>query len=278
MQSLEIPIQCPECGASLVNDSELVCPQCGLVIDDNQFVYLPPRTYSREDVKKRTITEAFINLPTQFYVSGKLPPQMKRQFTRLLAYQISLKNSMRPHIDGHHRLKTLISQLNLPQQVFERAERLYQKSVKLQFNRGHCMLNVCLACIYVACRQLNVPVLYRELRKISASQHKPRLQLVVRKFCEQFKIQLIAASAGSYVPMFCSQLKLSHEIENVALEIANGVQLCGKSPTGIAAASVYLAANKSGVRISQKIVATLASVTEVTIRSITKKIVQKLTQ
>ncbi len=74
-----------------------------------------------------------------------------------------------------------------------------------------------------------------------------------------------------YVPRFCSELELSEEVQTKANEIiektAEEGLLSGKSPTGYAAAAIYAASLLCNEKKTQREVADVAQVTEVTIRN-----------
>ena len=83
-----------------------------------------------------------------------------------------------------------------------------------------------------------------------------------------------------YVPRFGSELKLSGETQSKAIEIIKMAMdkelTSGRGPTGVAAASIYIASVLLGERRTQKEVGDVAGVTEVTIRNRYKEIADKL--
>ena len=82
------------------------------------------------------------------------------------------------------------------------------------------------------------------------------------------------------MPRFVSALKLSAETQSKAVEIlqeARDAELTsGRGPTGIAAASLYVAALINNEKRTQREVADVAGVTEVTIRNRYKELLKKL--
>jgi transcription initiation factor TFIIB len=75
-------------------------------------------------------------------------------------------------------------------------------------------------------------------------------------------------------------LKLSPETQSKAVEILEQAQheelTSGRGPTGIAAASLYVAALMHGEKRTQREVADVAGVTEVTIRNRYKELLDEL--
>jgi len=83
-----------------------------------------------------------------------------------------------------------------------------------------------------------------------------------------------------YLPRFASALRLNAETQSKAVEILEEAQECeltsGRGPTGIAAASLYIAALINNEKRTQREVADVAGVTEVTIRNRYKELLREL--
>ncbi|MBN2600286.1 MAG: transcription initiation factor IIB, partial [Candidatus Thermoplasmatota archaeon] len=83
-----------------------------------------------------------------------------------------------------------------------------------------------------------------------------------------------------YISRFCSELKLSGDVQAKAIEIlkdaADKELTSGRGPTGVAAASIYISSILCGERRTQREVADVAGVTEVTIRNRYKELAERL--
>jgi transcription initiation factor TFIIB len=83
-----------------------------------------------------------------------------------------------------------------------------------------------------------------------------------------------------YIPRFCSELKLSGDVQGKTVDILKQAQdkelTSGRGPTGVAAAAIYIASILSGERRTQREVAEVAGVTEVTIRNRYKELAERL--
>ena len=84
----------------------------------------------------------------------------------------------------------------------------------------------------------------------------------------------------SYAARFSNRLVISGMAEGIAiriLEIARQMKLTsGRGPAGIAAASTYIATVLTNERKTQREIAEIANVTEVTIRNRYKELLEKL--
>ena len=94
------------------------------------------------------------------------------------------------------------------------------------------------------------------------------------------QISIMPSNPADYIPRFASALKLSPETQSKSIEIIEQAQdkelTSGRGPTGIAAAGLYVAALINGEKRTQREVADVAGVTEVTIRNRYKEIVKNL--
>jgi len=83
-----------------------------------------------------------------------------------------------------------------------------------------------------------------------------------------------------YAARFSNKLVISGKAETIAikiLEIARAMKLTsGRGPAGIAAASTYIATVLTNERKTQREIAEIANVTEVTIRNRYKELLEKL--
>ena len=76
---------------------------------------------------------------------------------------------------------------------------------------------------------------------------------------------------SQYVPKFATALRLGGSVQEEAIKLINkslrkGL-ISGRGPTGVAAAALYIASAMFGEKRTQKEVADVAGVTEVTIRN-----------
>ena len=88
------------------------------------------------------------------------------------------------------------------------------------------------------------------------------------------------SNPADYIARFASSLKLNAETQSNAIEILERAQKAeltsGRGPTGIAAAALYVAALLHGEKRTQREVADVAGVTEVTIRNRYKELLDEL--
>jgi len=156
---------------------------------------------------------------------------------------------------------------------------IYRKAVLKNLIRGRSIEGVSAAALYAACRQCNVP---RTLDEIAGSSRVSRKEIgrTYRFIARELGLKLMPTSPQDYISRFCSELKLSGDVQSKAIEIlkdaADKELTSGRGPTGVSAASIYIASILCGERRTQREVADVAGVTEVTIRNRYKELAERL--
>ena len=176
-------------------------------------------------------------------------------------------------------LQRLSAQMTLPISVREEAAYIYRKAVEQKLVRGRSIEGVVASSIYAACRIHGIPRTLDEVGKHSRTGRK-EIGRTFRAIAKELMLKVPPANPDNYVPRFCAKLKLPINVvhkANYILKRASEIELtAGRGPTGIAAASVYLASILEKEQRTQKQVSEAAGVTEVTIRNRYKEICEAL--
>ena len=282
---------CPDCGSTdLIGDyerAEVVCANCGLVIDEN-IVDMGPewRAFDHEQRDKRTRVGAPITytihdkgLSTMIDWRNKdiygrdIPARNRAQWYRLRKWQRKIRISGATERNLAFALSELdrdSSRLGLPRSVRESASVVYRSAVENKLIRGRSIEGVVAASLYAACRRCKVPRTLDEIAEVSRVTKKE----VGRTY------RFLTTSPVDYVPRFASELGLSGEVQSKSIEIIEKAMekglTSGRGPTGVAAAALYIASVLLGERKTQRDVAEVAGVTEVTIRNRYKELTEQL--
>lgn len=171
------------------------------------------------------------------------------------------------------------SRLGIPRSIREDASLIYRQAAKNKLIRGRSIEGMVAASLYTACRRNNVPRSLDEV-EVASKVSKKHIGKNYRFLSKKLGIKLKPTSPSDYVPRFASQLSLSGEVESKAIGIIQKAKdkglINGKGPIGIAATALYLASILLGQRKSQKDIAEIAGVTEVTIRNRYKELAENL--
>ena len=299
-QIIEDTVKCPECGGTyLTRDysrAELVCKDCGLVIDEDIIDHGPEwRAFDSDQREKRARTGS----PMTYTIHDKglsteigwknrdsygksIPTRNRAQLFRMRKWQrrVRIADSTERNLAlALSAIDRMASALGLPRTVRETSAMIYRKAALKKLARGRSIEGVAAASLYAACRQCHVP---RTLGEISSITHMPRKDIGrnYRYIARELELKLIPTSPGDYISRFSSKLELSADVHSKTLEIlkeaADKELTSGRGPTGIAAAALYIATVLCGERRTQREVADVAGVTEVTIRNRYKELTKKL--
>jgi transcription initiation factor TFIIB len=299
-QAIEEIAQCPECGSTHLSKdysrAELVCRNCGLVLDEEIIDHGPEwRAFDSEQREKRTRTGApmtytihdkglstMIGWKNRDSYGKSIPTRNRAQIFRLRkwARRIRISNATERSLAiAFSELDRMASSIGLPRTVRETAAMIYRKAALKKLVRGRSIEGVITAALYAACRQCHVP---RTLDEISRVAHisKKEIGRTYRYVSRELGLKLLPTSPEDYISRFCSELKLSGDVRaktvKILQEAAHRELTSGRGPTGMAAASLYIASILCDERRTQREVAEVAGVTEVTIRNRYKEITQKL--
>lgn len=280
---------CPECGSESIikEDNELVCSECGVVVKE-EFIDRGPewRAFnSREQNQKSRVGSPITNtmhdkgLTTTIDWKDKdaygrsLSSDKRRQMRRLRKWQerIRTKDSTERNLQfALSDIDRMASGLGLPQNVREVASMIYRQALEKDLIRGRSIEGVATASLYSACRVKGVPRSLEEIETVSRVEKK-EISRTYRYISNELGLKLEPVDPKKYVPRFTSELDLSEDVETKAKMIIDISReaglLSGKSPTGFAAAAIYAASLLCNEKRTQREVAEVANVTEVTIRN-----------
>ena len=299
-QKIEETVKCPECGSNHLSKdysrAELICDDCGLVIDEDLIDHGPEwRAFDSEQREKRARTGApmtytihdkglstMIGWQNRDSYGKSIPTRNRAQLYRLRKWQTRTRisdSTERNLAIALSSLDRMSSTLGLPRNVRETAAMIYRKAVRRKLIRGRSIEGVSAAVLYAACRQCNVPRTLEEISRV-ANMPKKEIGRNYRNISRKLELKLLPTAPLDYISRFSSQLSLSNDVQSKTNEIlkkaANKELTSGRGPTGLAAAALYMATILCGERRTQREVADVAGVTEVTIRNRYKELSDKL--
>ena len=287
--------KCPECGSiNLFHNrekGEVICKDCGLVLEDKMVDFSQEwREFDSDsgDKKRRTgapmtYTQFDQGLGTEVGASSDLHSlggKDRSKFFRLRKWQYRISTAIERNLKlALAELKRASSFLKLPKSVEEEAARIYTLAVQRGLVRGRSMESVVAGALYAACRRHEVPRTLDELSEASGIEKK-EIGRTYRFVTRELGITILPSNPADYIARFASSLKLSPESQSRAVEILEIAQkselTSGRGPTGIAAAALYVSAVIHGEKRTQREVADVAGVTEVTIRNRYKELLHEL--
>ncbi|MEM0046687.1 MAG: transcription initiation factor IIB [Fervidicoccaceae archaeon] len=212
----------------------------------------------------------------------KLEPKKRLEFLRYRKWQI--RSRIQSSIDRNlaqamNELNRISNQLHLNRAVREEAAIIYRKAVEKGLVRGRSIESVVAASVYVACRLKKLPRTLDEIAQHTRANRK-EIARCYRLLVKELQIKVPIVDPIDYIPRMGSLLDLSGKAMNIAAKIVKAAKqkalTAGKDPTGLAAAAIYIATLLENERRTQKEIANIAGVTEVTVRNRYKELVSEL--
>ena len=281
---------CPECGGSLLSDSErgeTVCEDCGLVVEEDEIDPGPEwRAFdSKEKDQKSRVGAPTTNMMHDKGLSTNIGWQDKDAYGNSLSSRQREKmqrlrtwnERFRTRDSKERNLKQALgeidrmaSALGLPENVRETASVIYRRALDEDLLPGRSIEGVSTASLYAAARQAGTPRSLDEISNVSRVG-KDEIARTYRYVVRELSLEIQPADPESYVPRFASDLALSEEVERRARQLLQNAKQegvhSGKSPVGLAAAAVYAASLLTNEKVTQSEVSEVASISEVTIRN-----------
>lgn len=287
---------CPECKSDKFyedeNKAEIICAKCGMVMEEGMIDTTQDwRAFDQDQQSKRSRTGAPLTykrhdkgLTTEIGKSVtelfKVPAKRRSQYFRLRKWQKRLLTSKDRNLSfALGELERLVSFLGLPKTLHEEVAELYEKALQKGLIRGRSIESIIASLVYSLAREYKSP---RTLAEIAQASGIPKRELgrTYRYISRKLAMKILPATAESYIPRFASMLKLKDKTEVRAIKILNEAMkkdvVSGKGPCGCAAAAIYIASVLENERKTQREVADVVGVTEVTIRNRYKEIAQAL--
>jgi transcription initiation factor TFIIB len=284
-------LSCPQCGSSEIvfieATGEYVCKRCGYVVYQTNLDRSQEwRAFNEEEAEELNRSGPPRSLDNDFSTKigvtkskegDKMDPS---KYLRLSKWQNRISNPYSASVlkKAINFISNVNSRLNCPKPIVEKTIELYKYAHKNKLIKGRQFEIEVLASFYLACKMMNQP---RSLDEISSASgiRKSELARAYRELSWKLDVKpKVADEMELFLLRLMNKLKLSGETEKLAvsyLKLAKENKLTsGRSPISLAAACIYLASLNSGLSITQKEVARVSGITEVTLRNRCKELVE----
>lgn len=292
-------INCSECGKKILFDENrglLVCRECGLVHSEKHIDQGPEwRAFDADQKKKRTRTGApmtymihdkglstMIDWKNKDIFGKEISAKIRGQIYRLRKWQSRIRVSdatERNLTFALSELDRMASNLDLQKNLRECSAKIYRDAVGAHLIRGRSIEGVAAASLYAACRRYKVPRTLNEIAEV-ARVDKKEIGRSFRFISRELELNLNPTKALDFLTRFISELGLSTECLKTAKKIIKIAELrgltSGRGPTGLCAAAIYTASILTKERRTQRIIAKVSQVTEVTVRNRFSELIENL--
>lgn len=290
---------CQECGTVVGFDENrglLVCEKCGLVHSEKHIDNGPEwRAFDADQKKKRTRTGApmtlmihdrglstMIDWKNRDIFGKEIPAKLRGQIYRLRKWQSRIRVSdatERNLTFALSELDRMASNLDLQKNLRECSAKIYRDAVDAHLIRGRSIEGVAAASLYAACRMYKIPRTLNEVAEV-ARVDKKEIGRSFRFISKELNLNLNPTKPLDFLTRFISELQLSQECQKTAKKIIKMAEYrgltSGRGPTGVCAAAIYAASILTKERRTQRKIAKISQVTEVTVRNRFSELIENL--
>ncbi|NVM34463.1 MAG: transcription initiation factor IIB [Candidatus Lokiarchaeota archaeon] len=290
---------CIECGKNIFFDENrglIVCEECGLVHSENHIDSGPEwRAFDADQKKKRTRTGApmtymihdkglstMIDWKNRDIFGKEIPAKLRGQIYRLRKWQSRIRVSdatERNLTFALSELDRMASNLDLQKNLRECSAKIYRDAVEAHLIRGRSIEGVAAASLYAACRMYKVPRTLNEIAEV-ARVDKKEIGRSFRFISYELSLELNPTRPMDYLTRFISELELPTKCQKTAKMIIRMAEVrgltSGRGPTGVCAAAIYASCILTNERRTQRKIARISCVTEVTVRNRFSELVENL--
>ena len=279
---LNVRLLCPDCKNSTPNiiegfaSGDLVCGDCGLVLGDR---IIDTRSEWRTFANDEGDDPSRVGAAANPLLDGS---QLDTVISRRDGGSGTAKDLNKVHgratavkgeknlIQAYKEIAAMCEAIGLTRHIADIAKQLYKRAEEEKLLRGKSTESIIAACIFIACRQENVPRTFKEICAITRVPKK-EIGRCFKILISNFETGVGTMASEDLMSRFCSMLSLGMEVQKAAVELTKkrnelGV-LAGKSPVSVAAACIYLASHLYGQPKSTKEIANVTGVSEVTIKN-----------
>lgn len=272
---------CPECGGPVTRrDGEVVCDDCGLLVEDERIDHGPEWRGFDADTRCRTgpprsRARHDNGLGTEIgRSSGESSPAERRQRKQ---HDWAKTSTSREETEMHvqQEIRRLCDQLELSTALVEQTGSLYKSVQQADLHVGRAYEAVAAACVYAVCR---ISKNYRQLSEVSTfvAVSESRVENAFYAFVQELELPVPIRDPVEYIPQIASGIQIQQSTERRARDIAERAGDCqnliGTSPSGIAAGAVWLAVQAEDDVAKQKDIAAAADVSRQTTRNISTRL------
>lgn len=289
----ERAVKCTECSSRNLSTNEhrgeLVCNDCGLVIEENIIDEGPEwRNYANQpkDNARAGLPDNMLQHDkgrgTTFEWKEAKGSRTRTQFYRMKKWQQQAR--VRTSVDRNlmtalQNLKKICFSLGLGETMTTSAAEIYRKAVEKRLIQGRSNDSMLAASIYAATKLNGTPRTLPEISEHSRVGQK-EIGRCFRFLRRELKLRIRTSTPADYIEKMCSDLGLPSETNAKAKELL--VQLDeieftnGRSPVAVAAGALYVASILTDHKRIQREIAEVSNITEVTIRNCYRLIVEVL--
>jgi transcription initiation factor TFIIB len=238
-----------------------------------------PISLSRHDKGLTTV----IGKPTKDAAGRELDANARSTFKRLKTWDTRMQidsSTNRNLYRAFYDLNVLNDKLGLSDAIVEKTAYIYRKVEHRRLVKGRTIPGMLAAAIYLACREMGTPRTLKDISRISNVKRKG-IARNIRTLTVELGIKPPVFDPMKCIVKVANAAQIGERTTRQAFKMMNELlrrktASAGKDQMGLAASILYIACKETGERKPQKVMASAAGVTEVTIRNRVRDLAKNL--
>ncbi|KAJ1654586.1 transcription initiation factor IIB [Dispira simplex] len=279
---LNYKLACQQCRNPVPNiveefaSGDMVCGDCGLVLGDRIIDTRSEwRTFANDDGDDPSRVGAASNplldgdqLDTVI-ARADGGSGIARELNKIHGRSSAAKGE-RMLLGAYKDISSMCDRMQLNQQISNTAKQIYKRVEDGKVLRGKPTESIIATCIFVACRNENVPRTFKEIFTYTRVP-KREISRCFKVISNLLNTNVGATNSENLMARFCSHLNMPMPVQRVAINVTKEAKelgtLAGKSPVSVAAACIYMVSHLMGMPCTPKDVSKVAGVSETTIKN-----------
>jgi transcription initiation factor TFIIB len=280
-------LECQNCkGESVVFDhgtGEKICSGCGIVLSVERE-YIDPLLDTNTNLSNMNLgTPSSLahhdkNLSTMISYSNvdadgvAISVHQRSAIQRMRRWNKISNNNRSYHRNLKNAFAILIrikDKLSLSETIIEKSAYYYRKILDQNLIKGRSIKGFVVACVYVSCREMNVPRTIEEIAEISNTD-KIFAGKCYRLLVRELKVRLPSIDSTSHLGRIANNAGISERTLRHAIQMMSQIKddpiSFGKDPCAVAVAVLYGACLDKGEKMSQSRISLAGNVSVVTLR------------
>jgi transcription initiation factor TFIIB len=266
-------------------NAERICGGCGIVLGEEQIDGLGlstnvqnsdtsihtglPSSLAHHDKRLSTlISYSMVDANgVSFTAAQRSKIHRMRKWNEISNYNRSYHRNLKNAFAILVRIK---DKLSLSQTVIERAAYYYRKVVDLHIIKGRSIKGFIVSCVYVSCREMNIPRSINEIAEISGCDKRFAAKCF-RLLLKAVNIALPVVDSGSHLARIANNAGISEKTLRKSIQMMATIKenplSFGKDPNALAAAVIYGACLAHHEKTTRTQIASAANTSLVTLRN-----------
>ncbi|CAG8508551.1 5193_t:CDS:1 [Acaulospora morrowiae] len=248
---LNIRLICPDCknpNPKIIEEyasGDMVCGECGLVLGGRIIDMRSEwRTFNSDENEKDPSRVGAASDPTDASALDTVISWKGNTDNNALSrahFKATVNKETACLKYALQEIETICHAMDLSPELIETTKQLYKRSAEEKVLRGKNKLVIHAACIYLACRTMNVGRTLKEIIAVTQVS-KGHLSRAIKMLVSTFDLNLKQMTSEDLMARFCNRLNIPQDVTGICIKVSQRIEqlglLTGRTQNTVAAAVI----------------------------------------